>query len=89
LENGKNSDFEKIVFKSRRKRKLKTEVTRNFECPIVDCDKSYGSENSVNQHIKLKHPEIWKTYKEKRSKVSEQSSVESKNNKDVREMDEH
>jgi hypothetical protein len=29
---------------------------------MVDgCSKSYGSEGSLNQHIKLKHPEIFKS----------------------------
>jgi len=26
---------------------------------VEDCTKSYGSEGSLNQHIKLKHPEYF------------------------------
>lgn len=28
---------------------------------IEGCNKSYGSEGSLNQHIKIKHPEVFKT----------------------------
>jgi len=44
--------------KQRRKRRRKDEVTRSFQCNIEGCNKAYGSENSLNQHIKLKHFEI-------------------------------
>ena len=52
-------DLTKILFKKKRKRKLKNEVDRNFKCPIPICSKDYGSENSLNQHIKLKHKKFW------------------------------
>jgi len=29
---------------------------RHFSCPVMNCDKSYGSEGSLYQHIKIKHP---------------------------------
>ena len=41
--------------KKKRIRKLKGEIIRNFKCETTGCKKSYGSENSLNQHIKLKH----------------------------------
>ena len=47
----------------KRKRKRKNEVDRNFKCVIPGCDKAYGSENSLNQHIKLKHQEFWNRLK--------------------------
>ena len=50
--------------KPRRKRKKKSEVERNFSCNIDNCQKSYGSENSLNQHMKIKHPEFWRIIKE-------------------------
>lgn len=42
-------------FRQKRKRKRKDEVVRSFRCPIDNCMKAYGSENSLNQHIKFKH----------------------------------
>lgn len=41
--------------KKRRKRKLKNEVVRNFKCYHPNCLKAYGSENALNQHMKIKH----------------------------------
>jgi len=43
----------------RRKRHRRTanEISRHYVCPIEDCPKSYGSEGSLNQHLKIKHPE--------------------------------
>ena len=43
----------------RRHRKTANEVERHYICPIQGCDKAYGSEGSLNQHVKLKHPEIY------------------------------
>lgn len=51
------------VHKKKRKRKLKTEVVRNFKCGYPGCTKSYGSDNSLNQHVKIKHSEFWKKTK--------------------------
>lgn len=43
----------------RRKRHRRTanEISRHYVCPIEDCPKSYGSEGSLNQHLKIKHLE--------------------------------
>ena len=30
-----------------------------FRCQFFGCEKAYGSENSLNQHIKKKHPDYW------------------------------
>ena len=51
--------------KKKRKRKKKSEVERKFKCLMTTCNKSYGSENSLNQHIKLKHKEFWANMKNK------------------------
>jgi len=58
--------------KRKRHRRTATEIARHYRCPIEDCPKSYGyityyiyansnysSEGSLNQHIKLKHPEYY------------------------------
>lgn len=44
--------------KKKRHRRAAKEITREFRCPKSTCLKSYGSEGSLNQHIRLKHPEI-------------------------------
>ena len=44
----------------KRHRRTATEIARHYKCPLRDeCHKSYGSEGSLNQHIKLKHPEFY------------------------------
>ena len=30
-------------------------IDRHFQCPVTQCGKTYGSEGSLNQHIKRKH----------------------------------
>ena len=35
------------------------EIERYYKCSVKVCGKSYGSEGSLNQHYKLKHPEIY------------------------------
>ncbi len=52
-------DHQQFIQRKKRKRRLKSEVERNYKCPIPECQKSYGSENSLNQHIKLKHQDYW------------------------------
>ena len=69
--NTNKNRFGTNLFKKRRKRKLKCEVSRNFVCIVNGCEKAYGSENSLNQHIKLKHLEFWKSLKEKRMRISD------------------
>ena len=60
-----NIKFNADLGKRKRKRKTKDQVERNFKCNINGCSKSYGSENSLNQHMKLKHPEFRAKIKEK------------------------
>ena len=56
--------------KRKRKRKTKDQVERTFCCNIESCGKSYGSENSLNQHMKLKHPDFWNKIKEKEQMIT-------------------
>eukprot|EP01016_Furgasonia_blochmanni_P036195 TRINITY_DN409_c0_g1_i11.p2 TRINITY_DN409_c0_g1~~TRINITY_DN409_c0_g1_i11.p2 ORF type:complete len:201 (+),score=18.09 TRINITY_DN409_c0_g1_i11:110-712(+) len=42
--------------KKRRFRRTAAEISRHYKCPVERCLKSYGSEGSLNQHMKLKHP---------------------------------
>lgn len=42
--------------KNRKKnRRLAIEIEKNFTCPYENCHKVYGSDVSLNLHIKLKH----------------------------------
>jgi len=45
--------------KKKRHRRTANEISRHYKCPVDDCPKSYGSEGSLNQHIKLKHKEYY------------------------------
>jgi hypothetical protein len=41
-------------------RRTAEEIVRKFVCTAEFCDRCYGSEGSLQQHIKLKHPELYK-----------------------------
>ncbi|CAD8126038.1 unnamed protein product [Paramecium sonneborni] len=58
LEILERDDNHSLEERKKRLRSLASEVQRNFECPLTKCNKKYGSEGSLNQHIKLKHPEL-------------------------------
>ena len=49
--------------KQKRIRKKKNEMVRNFTCSIDTCEKTYATENSLNQHMRNKHPEEYQTWK--------------------------
>ena len=49
--------------KGKRHRRLANEIVRHYQCPAPEWRKSYGSEGSLNQHVKLKHKEYYETYK--------------------------
>jgi hypothetical protein len=52
--------------KNRKKnRRLAIEIEKNFTCPYDRCYKVYGSDVSLNLHIKLKHNGGNKTDREK------------------------
>jgi hypothetical protein len=46
-------------------RRCAVEIDRSFKCPYASCDKFYGSEGSLNLHIKIKHNGGNKTEREK------------------------
>ena len=45
--------------KRKRHRRTAPEIARHYKCPNEDCPKSYGSEGSLNQHLKLKHKQYY------------------------------
>lgn len=47
---GSNDDGHKRV------RRTANQIPRQFNCHSQNCGKSYGTEASLVQHIKLKHP---------------------------------
>jgi len=54
---GSTKSPEPLDKKSRIRRKA-ADVERHYKCPCSNCHKSYGSEGSLIQHVKLKHPDI-------------------------------
>jgi len=56
------------LYPSGRKRHLRrcnNEIAKVHECPYFGCDKTYGSEGSLNLHMKIKHKAGSKTWREK------------------------
>jgi hypothetical protein len=45
--------------KRKRIRRTASEISREFSCCVEKCGKSYGTEASLLQHIKLKHSAIY------------------------------
>lgn len=59
---------EDAIGTSARKRHIRRtakEINKNEVCPYKDCGKKYGSEGSLNLHMKLKHASGNKTDREK------------------------
>ncbi|KAM3138382.1 hypothetical protein pb186bvf_009468 [Paramecium bursaria] len=55
IETNQTGNFEE---RKKRLRSLASDIQRDFKCPVNTCQKQYGAEGSLNQHIKLKHPEL-------------------------------
>ena len=49
-------------------RRCANDIERKFKCPYLKCEKFYGSEGSLNLHIKIKHNGGNKTDREKIAK---------------------
>ena len=50
--------YDLSMSKKKRRRRRNCDIERNFKCVVKNCPRSYGSENSLKQHIRLKHREI-------------------------------
>lgn len=46
-------------------RRCNNEISKGFNCPYANCGKYYGSEGSLNLHMKIKHHAGSKTDREK------------------------
>lgn len=44
--------------KPKRIRRTNNMIEKKIHCPVEKCDKVYASEGSLQQHLKIKHPEI-------------------------------
>jgi hypothetical protein len=64
-----NAEINDIYVNRKRHRRNKNEIIREFTCEHPGCLKSYGSEGSLNQHIKRKHKNIKISYNNKNSNV--------------------
>ena len=49
-------------------RRCANDIERQYKCPYLKCEKFYGSEGSLNLHIKIKHNGGNKTDREKIAK---------------------
>ena len=45
--------------RKKRFRRTANEIERHYRCPVESCQRSYGSEGSLNQHLKLKHYDLY------------------------------
>jgi hypothetical protein len=49
-------------------------IEKKHSCPATLCGKTYGAEGSLQQHIKLKHPELYSRPESEQPEESESSS---------------
>lgn len=65
-----SSDYIERYQSGRKKhlRRCANEIEKSFPCPYDNCGKYYGSEGSLNLHMKLKHNAGSKTDREKAAK---------------------
>lgn len=56
---GERINLDLLEHKEKRRRRTAHEIERKYECKYKSCPKSYGSEGSLNQHMKNKHPEFY------------------------------
>lgn len=50
-----SENFENTSFKKPKYRRKNNELNKKFKCPYKNCEKYYGSDVSLNLHIKIKH----------------------------------
>jgi hypothetical protein len=55
LSQSSHSNHENGSDRKKRSRRTAEEIARHYVCTLNNCNKSYGSEGSLNQHIKIKH----------------------------------
>lgn len=65
---GRSSQERYVSGRKKHHRRCANEIKRQLECPYPNCLKFYGSEGSLNLHIKIKHNGGNKTDREKIAK---------------------
>jgi hypothetical protein len=65
LSDGNGETAPKMKMRKKHVRRTAKEIERSFVCPYQNCSKVYGSEGSLNLHIKIKHNGGNKTDREK------------------------
>lgn len=45
--------------RGKRARRTAEEIEKRYKCTVDYCERVYGAEGSLQQHIKLKHPELY------------------------------
>ena len=63
------SSAQKNHHRKKHNRRTAKEINRQYICPYKNCQKVYGSEGSLNLHIKIKHNGGNKTDREKLAKT--------------------
>ncbi len=61
--------------RKKHQRRTANEIDRDFNCPYTECGRFYGSEGSLNLHIKIKHNGGSKTDREKLAKLLVKATV--------------
>jgi regulator of replication initiation timing len=77
IQEGERSDDNR----KKRFRRTADEIERHYRCPIDTCQRSYGSEGSLNQHLKLKHYDLYEKLNLNRSEMEESHHDTSEPNK--------
>lgn len=54
-EHDKENPEEELDKPQKRKRRLAKEINRKFACPFPRCDKAYGTQGALDQHMRKKH----------------------------------
>ena len=57
--------------KRKRHRRPAHEIRRHYRCPATECDKAYGSEGSLSQHLRLKHRPYFEQYSKEASVIAQ------------------
>ncbi len=64
-----NEDSERYLSgRKKHMRRCANEISKTYKCPYEKCGKTYGSEGSLNLHLRLKHNAGSKTEREKAAK---------------------
>ena len=71
---------------NKRIRKRKDEIVRKFKCSYPGCDKAYGSDNSLGQHIKIKHKEYSEKFKEAKDGGTKSTPISEANKYEIEEQ---